>query len=115
MLATSLIWLSVAVAALALLDLFLSKAQKTRLSNVVIKIWNGLDEAKGWSFANWAQKPAAKWWLAVSLGFICAALTRYDGLFRNFNWRYTYCRIMQDLSFFNGPFKKCAKSFQSFF
>ena len=68
MLATLLIWLSVAVAALALIDLFLSKAQKDWLSNAVLKLWIILDEARGWSFADWLKEPRARWWLAVSLG-----------------------------------------------
>lgn len=68
MLATLLIWLSVAVAVLTLLDLFLSKAQKDWLSNAVLKLWIILDEARGWSFADWLKQPRATWWLAVSLG-----------------------------------------------
>jgi hypothetical protein len=67
MLATLVIWLCAAVAVLKLLDLFLSPAQKTWLSNAVIKTWNVLDEAKAWSFADWLKKPRAIWWLAVSL------------------------------------------------
>src|SRR6516225_6033863 len=70
MLATLLIWLSVAVAVLALLDLFLSKAQKTWLSNVVIKAWNILDEARRWSFLDWLKNPRARWWLALSLALV---------------------------------------------
>jgi hypothetical protein len=68
MVATLLIWLSAAVAVLALADLFLSKAQKNWLSDRLIKLWNRLDEAKGWSFADWLKQPRAAWWLAVSLG-----------------------------------------------
>jgi hypothetical protein len=59
MLATLLIWLSVAVALLALADLFLSQAQKTWLSNALIKTWSVLDEAKSWSFADWLKKPSS--------------------------------------------------------
>jgi hypothetical protein len=68
MLATLLIWLSVAVAVLALVDLFLSKDQKTWLSDVVLKMWSILDEAKGWSFADWVKKPEPKAWLGIILG-----------------------------------------------
>jgi hypothetical protein len=57
MLATLLIWLSGAVAVLALLDLFLSKTQKAWLSNAVIKAWSILDEAKEWSFTDWLKMP----------------------------------------------------------
>jgi hypothetical protein len=67
MLATLLIWLCAAVAVLKLVDLFLSPAQKTWLSNAVIKTWNVLDEAKAWTFADWLKRPSAIWWLAVSL------------------------------------------------
>src|SRR5215510_11058813 len=67
MLGTLLIWLSVAVAILAIVDLFLSDSQKTWLSNAVIKTWNVLDEAKGWSFADWLKEPRAAWWLAMAL------------------------------------------------
>jgi hypothetical protein len=67
MLATLVIWLSVAVIVLKLVDLFLSQAWKTWLSNSAIKTWNALDEAKAWSFADWLRKPRAIWWLAVSL------------------------------------------------
>jgi hypothetical protein len=67
MLATLLIWLFAAVAVLKLLDLFLSPAQKTWLSNAVIETWNVLDEAKAWSFADWLKRPRAIWWLAASL------------------------------------------------
>jgi hypothetical protein len=70
MLGTLLIWLSVAVAILAIVDLFLSDSQKAWLSNAVIKTWNILDEAKGWSFADWIKKPRATWWLAVGLGLL---------------------------------------------
>jgi hypothetical protein len=66
-LALLLIWLCAAVAVLKLLDLFLSPAQKTWLSNAVIKAWNVLDEAKAWSFADWLKRPRSIWWLAVSL------------------------------------------------
>src|SRR6516164_116699 len=59
MLATLLIWLSVAVAVLALADLFLSQAQKTWLSDALIKTWSVLDEAKSWSFADWLKKPSS--------------------------------------------------------
>jgi hypothetical protein len=68
MFATLLIWLSAAVAILAIVDLFLSDSQKVWLSNAVTKTWNILDEAKGWSFADWLKKPRAKWWLAITLG-----------------------------------------------
>jgi hypothetical protein len=68
MLATLIIWLSVTVAVLALIDLFLSKAQKTWLSNAMVKVWNCLDEAQGWSFADWLKEPRAKWWFAITLG-----------------------------------------------
>jgi hypothetical protein len=64
MLATLLIWLSAAVAVLALADLLLSKAQKDWLSNAVIKIWSVIDEAKAWSFADWLKNPRARWWFA---------------------------------------------------
>jgi hypothetical protein len=67
MLAMLLIWICAAVAVLKLVDLFLSPAQKTWLSNAVIKTWNVLDEAKAWSFADWLKRPRAIWWLAVSL------------------------------------------------
>src|SRR5262249_50717753 len=70
MLATILIWLSAAVAVLALADLFLSKAQKDWLSNAVIKIWNVLDEAKAWSLADWLKNPRARWWFAISIGLV---------------------------------------------
>jgi hypothetical protein len=70
MLATLLIWLSVAVAVLALVDLFLSTAQKDWLSNVVLKLWSILDEAKGWSFADWLKEPRSTWWLAGSFGLL---------------------------------------------
>src|SRR5215510_8281325 len=70
MLGTLLIWLSVAVAILAIVDLFLSDSQKAWLSNAVIKTWNILDEGKGWSFADWLKRPRAKWWLALSLGLL---------------------------------------------
>jgi hypothetical protein len=67
MLGTLLIWLSVAVAILAIVDLFLSDSQKAWLSNAVIKTWNILDEAKGWSFTDWLKEPRAAWWLAMAL------------------------------------------------
>jgi hypothetical protein len=67
MLATLVIWLSVAVVCLKLVDILLSQAWKTRLSNAAIKTWNVLDEAKAWSFADWLRKPRAIWWLAISL------------------------------------------------
>ena len=67
MLATLVIWLSVAVVGLKLVDILLSQAWKTRLSNAAIKTWNVLDEAKEWSFADWLRKPRAIWWLAISL------------------------------------------------
>src|SRR5258708_1243622 len=70
MLATLLIWLSAAVAVLALADLLLSKAQKDWLSNAVIKIWSVLDEAKAWSFADWLKNPRARWWFATSVGLL---------------------------------------------
>jgi hypothetical protein len=70
MLATLLIWLSAAVAVLALADLLLSKAQKDWLSNAVIKIWSVLDEAKAWSFADWLKNPRARWWFAISVGLL---------------------------------------------
>src|SRR6516225_5487728 len=73
MLATLLIWLSVAVAVLALADLFLSQAQKTWLSNALIKTWSVLDEAKSWSFADWLKKPTAMWWLAASMALLISA------------------------------------------
>jgi len=73
MLATLLIWLSVAVAVLALADLFLSQAQKTWLSNALIKTWSVLDEAKSWSFADWLKKPRAMWWLAASMALLISA------------------------------------------
>jgi hypothetical protein len=70
MLATLLIWLSAAVAVLALADLLLSTAQKDWLSNAVIKIWSILDEAKAWSFADWLKNPRARWWFAISVGLL---------------------------------------------
>jgi len=73
MLATLLIWLSVAVAVLALADLFLSQAQKTWLSDALIKTWSVLDEAKSWSFADWLKKPRAMWWLAASMALLMSA------------------------------------------
>jgi hypothetical protein len=73
MLATLLISLSGAVAVLTLLDLFMSNAQKTWLSNVVTKAWDVLDEAKSWSFTDWLKQPRARWWLAISLGVIMAS------------------------------------------
>src|SRR5262245_58062157 len=75
MLATLLIWLSAAVAILALADLFLSEAQKGWLSNAVVKLWSILDEAKGWSFVDWLKKLRAIWWLAISVGFVVASLS----------------------------------------
>jgi hypothetical protein len=68
MLGTLVIALSAAVAVLALLDFFLSKAQKEWLSNAVIRMWSILDEARGWSFSDWVKQPRARWWLALSLG-----------------------------------------------
>jgi hypothetical protein len=82
MLATLLIWLTAAVAVLALVDLLLSKAQKKWLSDASIKAWSILDEAKGWSLADWLKKPRARWWLALSLGLLWfafqASITVYD-------------------------------------
>jgi hypothetical protein len=46
MLATIFIWLSVAVIALGLADILLSKTQKEWLSNAVLKLWGALDEAR---------------------------------------------------------------------
>jgi hypothetical protein len=74
MLATIFIWLSVAVIALGLADILLSKTQKEWLSNAVLKLWGALDEAKGWSFADWLKKPRAKWWFAVTVGLGLAIL-----------------------------------------
>jgi hypothetical protein len=74
MLATIFIWLSVAVIALGLADILLSKTQKGWLSNAVLKLWGALDEAKGWSFADWLKKPRAKWWFAVTVGLGLAIL-----------------------------------------
>jgi hypothetical protein len=73
MLASALISLSVAVALLALLDLFFTENQKTWLSNLVIKIWSGLDEAKAWSTTGWKKDPRAKWFLAIGLGLLNTA------------------------------------------
>jgi hypothetical protein len=70
MIASALISLSVAVALLTLLDLFLSETQKTWLSNLFIKIWSGLDEAKVWSTVGWMKDPRAKWCLAIGLGLL---------------------------------------------
>ena len=70
MLATLLFWLSVAVALLALIDLLLSTDQKNRLDTASVKLWSILDEAKGWSFADWLKEPRATRWLAVSLGIV---------------------------------------------
>src|SRR5262249_23046738 len=78
MLATLLIWLGVAVAALALVDVFLSKAQKDWLDTASIKLWSILDEARGWSFADWLKQPRATWWLAVSLGLFMGILTAWS-------------------------------------
>jgi hypothetical protein len=77
MLATIFIWLSVAVIALKLADIFLSKAQKEWLSNGVVRFWNILDECKGWSFADWLKKPQAKLWFAITLGLGIAVVNGY--------------------------------------
>jgi hypothetical protein len=73
MLATALISLSVAVALLAFLDLFLTETQKTSLSNLVVRIWSGLDEAKAWSTTGWKKDPRAKLYLAIGLGLLNTA------------------------------------------
>ena len=49
--------------------------QKDRLDNAVVKLWIILDEARGWSFADWLKEPRAIWWLAVSLGLFLGILT----------------------------------------
>jgi hypothetical protein len=77
MLATVFIWFSVAAIVLKLADIFLSKAQKEWLSNAVLKIWSALDEAKGWSFANWLTKPDTKWWEGLGL-VVFALLASYS-------------------------------------
>jgi hypothetical protein len=77
MLATLTIWLSAAVAVLVLVEIFLSKAQKEWLSNAVLKIWSSLDEAKGWSFADWLIKPGPKWWEGLAL-VVFALLASYS-------------------------------------
>jgi hypothetical protein len=89
MLATLLIWLSVAVAVLALVDLLLSKAQKEWLSNAVIKMWSVLDEAKGWSFADWIKEPRATWWLAVGLGLLLGLLSALSSWLHKDRWEAT--------------------------
>jgi hypothetical protein len=89
MLATLLIWLSAAVAILAIVDLFLSASQKTWLSNAVIKTWNILDEAKGWSFADWIKESRATWWLAVGLGLLLGLLSALSSWLNKDIWEAT--------------------------
>jgi hypothetical protein len=72
MLATIVFYFSAAVAILALLDLFLSDSQKVALSNTVVGAWSLLDEARGWSFADWLNQRRAKWWLAIGPGVFSA-------------------------------------------
>jgi hypothetical protein len=69
MLATLLISLAAVVAALKLLDLLMSDAQKAWLSNVVITAWNRVDEARGWSFSDWLLNPKARGWYIVAVAF----------------------------------------------
>jgi len=90
MLATLLIWLSVAVAVLALTDLFLSTAQKDWLSNAVLKLWSILDEAKAWSFADWLKEPRPIWWLAISFGLLIGIHEAWQ------NWTTEHERVLAE-------------------
>lgn len=81
MLTSLLITLSVAVAILALLDLFLSDAQKKWLAVVATIIWSILDEAKAWSFSEWLKNPRATWWFAVSLALFSAIFGTWTELY----------------------------------
>lgn len=78
MLATLTIWLTVAVAGLALAEIFLSKAHKAWLSNKVTEAWNVLDDIKAWSFYDWfINTQRVTGWLAWAAGFVFGAIVAY--------------------------------------
>jgi hypothetical protein len=58
---SALLMMSVTVAILSLVDLALSDAQKKRISDQVIRLWNWLDDMKQLSFLNWLRaRPAQR-------------------------------------------------------
>src|SRR5262245_1382354 len=78
MLATLTIWLTVAVAGLAVAEIFLSKADKARLSNKVTDAWNVLDDIKAWSFDDWyINTQRVTGWLATAVGVVIGAIVTY--------------------------------------
>jgi hypothetical protein len=83
MLTSVLLSLSVAVALLSILDFCLSATQKKRVEDFVVKVWNILDEAKGWSFSDWLKNPRASWWFAISFALLLAA---YQLWMMNYIW-----------------------------
>ncbi|TBF85829.1 hypothetical protein [Rhizobium leguminosarum] len=60
MLTTLLVYVSALVAALAILDFLVSDKQKERLSDVVLRIWNRLDEMKQFSLLDVIRRPAVR-------------------------------------------------------
>jgi hypothetical protein len=81
MLATLTIWLTGAAAALSVVEIFLSKRHKTRLSDKVTEAWNVLDDVKAWSFEEWVTNTLrVTGWLMWAAGFATGAIVVYKYL-----------------------------------
>jgi hypothetical protein len=60
-----LISLSVAIAALALLDIFLNDSQKARISDVTTRMWSWLDDMSKLSFLDLLRQRLIQWWISI--------------------------------------------------
>jgi hypothetical protein len=75
MLANLLIFLSASVAALALLDFLMDDDQKKRVADIVLRIWNWLDEAKRVPILDMARTRRSQRILAgITISAICVPL-----------------------------------------
>src|SRR5262245_44068018 len=79
MLANLLLFLTASVAALTLLDLFMSDSQKKRLDDRVVRMWNWLDDAKRIPMLDMARtRKSQRILVAVA---ICAIFLPFFGYF----------------------------------
>jgi len=60
-----IIFLSLAIATLALFDFYLSEQQKTRVAATSTRIWSWLDDMSRLSFLNLLRQRSIQWWIVL--------------------------------------------------
>ncbi|WFU77400.1 hypothetical protein QA645_22870 [Bradyrhizobium sp. CIAT3101] len=85
--ATVLIVSGVLTGALGLLDIFLSEAQKSKLDNWTLRVWDWLSDAKKFSLIGWLLRPSFRiWFSGISIASAFALFLRGTVDPSDFDW-----------------------------